>query len=254
MPENEGSVREDRVSEEAAPFGDTAVRCGDERRAAVALDDQRVEVLGLLLGQAVESEVIQYQKVRGQVAAEDGLEAEVSTALAEFAQEQVGSAEENRVVCPGGGCAESLSQEGLADADRSDEQDVLLALKEVQGEGFVEMATVELDWRGPVEVLEPDLLLQAGGQESSFECEMVATLHFVGQDQREECGVIELLGTCQGKPVRQRCQELARLETAKRSGSPRRLPRLGPGERHAVAAFSPAGRPPARRGPTRTRR
>ena len=65
------------------------------------------------------------------------------------------------------------------------------------------------------------LLLEAGGQESSFEREMVATLHFVGQDQREECGVVELLGTCQGKPVRQRWQELAQLETANESGEVR---------------------------------
>ena len=74
----------------------------------MALDDEGVEVLGLLLGQAVEPEVVQHEQVGGEVAAEGGFEAVVGARLAELVQEEVGAAEEDRVGGAGGGGTERL--------------------------------------------------------------------------------------------------------------------------------------------------
>ena len=46
-------------------WGDIAITGDGEGRAAVALDDARVEVLGLLLGETVEPEVIEDEEVGG---------------------------------------------------------------------------------------------------------------------------------------------------------------------------------------------
>ena len=182
----ESGVGEDGIGKEADPLRDVAVGGDDERGAAVALDDERVEVLGLLLVEAVETEVIDYQEVQVQVTPEGGLEAVVGAGLAELAQEVVGPAEENTVVSTSGGSSECLGQEGLADTDGTNEEDMLLVLDERQREEFVEMATVHLDRRTPVEVVEADPLFEACLGETTFEGEMVSTLDLVGEDERKK--------------------------------------------------------------------
>ncbi|MEZ4480481.1 MAG: hypothetical protein R3B97_04900 [Dehalococcoidia bacterium] len=62
----EGGVREDGVGEEANPFAHVAVAGDDEAGVTVTLDDERVEVLGLLLGEPVEAEVIDDKQVGGE--------------------------------------------------------------------------------------------------------------------------------------------------------------------------------------------
>ena len=64
----------------------------------------------------------------------------VGAGLAEFAEEVVGAPEEDRVPRPRRRRAKRLDEEGLADTDRSDEEDMFLLLEEVQREEFVEVA------------------------------------------------------------------------------------------------------------------
>ncbi|MBE0610866.1 MAG: hypothetical protein IH609_15910 [Dehalococcoidia bacterium] len=64
------------------------------------------------------------------------------------------------------------------------------------------MPAVELDGRRPVEVIEADPFVEAGLEQSSFELLGIPALDLVGEDGREEGGIIELLGTRQGTPVR----------------------------------------------------
>ena len=66
--------------------------------------------------------------------------------------------------------AQRLGEEGLAHADRADEEDVLLPGEEVQGKQFVEVAAVELDSSGPIEIVEGNAFLEARGGEAAFEC------------------------------------------------------------------------------------
>jgi len=61
-----------------------------------------------------------------------------------------------------GGLAERLGEEALAHPDRTDEQHVLAAVQELQRAGRVEQPPVERDLGGPVEVLKPADLFEAG--------------------------------------------------------------------------------------------
>ena len=89
---------------------------------------------------------------------------------------------------------------------------MFLLLEEVEGEEFVEVAAVELDGCGPVEVSEGNAFFEARLEESSFELLSIAALDLVGEDEGEEGGVVELLGTRAGKAVGQRGDGLSQLE------------------------------------------
>lgn len=80
------------------------------------------------------------------------------------------------------------------------------------------MAAVELDGRRPVEVLEGDALLEARLDKPAFESEVVPALDLVREDKRVEGGIIELLGACEGKPVRQGREDRPELEALEKRG------------------------------------
>ena len=77
--------------------------------------------------------------------------------------------------------SEGLSDEALAHADRSDEQDVLVAVQELEGEGGVEESSVECDGCGPVEVFEAAGLLEAGPLEAELEPPVISAVDLIGQ-------------------------------------------------------------------------
>lgn len=112
---------------------------------------------------------------------------------------------------------------------------MLLLLEKVQRKELVEVAAVELDGRRPVEVIEGDALFEAGLEEPPFKLLGIPALDLVGKDEREEGGVIELLGTCQGEPVGQSGDRLAELEQFE-EGDEIRF------EAHAVASWRTAER------------
>ncbi|MEZ4479674.1 MAG: hypothetical protein R3B97_00775 [Dehalococcoidia bacterium] len=212
--------------------------------ATVTPDDERVEVLGLLLGEPVEAEVIDDKQVGGEVLTEGGFEAVVGTGLAEFAEEVIGPPEED-VVAPRRCRTEGLGEEGLADTNWSDEEDVLLALEEVQREELVEVASVELDGCRPVEVVERDTFFEPAWRSLRSSCWASRRWTSSGQDERQEGGIVELLGTREGQPVRQGrivWPSLSRLRRATRSASrlmpspPGGLP--GDGRRRCLGARS----------------
>ncbi len=130
----------------------------------MALEDERVEVFRLLLGEPVEPEVVEDEELRDKVAAEGGLEAVGGAGLSQFAQEGIGATEEDGVRGVGGGGSASLGQEGLADADGTDEEDVFSTLEELERAELAEVAAVDLDGGRPVEGLQGDALLDVGGE------------------------------------------------------------------------------------------
>jgi hypothetical protein len=226
----EGGVCEDGVGEKADPFAYVAVARDDEAGVAVTLDDERIQVFGLLLAEAMETEVVHQEQVGSEVLTEGSFEAVVGARLAEFTKEVVGPPEEDGVA--GTRCCrtQSLGEEGLADPDRADEKDVLLLLEEVQRKELVEVAAIELDGCRPVEVIEGDPFFEASLKETPFELLGVPALDLVGKDEREEGGVIELLGACEGQPVRQGRDRLAELEPFEEGNEVRF-------EAHAVASW-----------------
>ena len=82
----------------------------------------------------------------------------------------------------------------------------------MQGKQFVEVAAVELDSSGPIEVVEGNAFFEACGDQSPFEGQGVTALHLVGEDQGKEGGVVELLGTRQCEPVGQGGDDLSQFE------------------------------------------
>ena len=94
----QGAVAGDRVVEEAEPLLDGAVGGDDEARAAVAADDQLVEVDRLLRAQPVEPEVVEDQQVGGEEGAERLLGGVVDAACA--ISRKYWSAATKRTLCP----------------------------------------------------------------------------------------------------------------------------------------------------------
>jgi len=218
----EGRVGEDGIGEEAHPPGNVAVAGDDETGATVAFDDERIEVFGLVLGEAMEAAIVHDEEVGREVTAEDRLEAMVGEALAELVQEQIAAPEEDRVAGPSSSGSKGLGQGSLADLDWSTEQDVLLALEQLEREELVQVAATQLDWGRRVEVVEADLLFKVGGEESAFEGELAAELHFIGPDQRQKATIVKLLNTHQGQLIGGVGRSLPNLRprrSATRSGS-----------------------------------
>ena len=85
-------------------------------------------------GHPVETEVVEDEQVRGEEGAE-GLV--VHPGLSHGPEEVVGMYEADGMPGSDGSISEGLSDEALAHADRSDEQDVLVAVQELEGEGGV---------------------------------------------------------------------------------------------------------------------
>ena len=164
-----GAVGQDGVIEESEPLVDSPVGSDDEAGPAMPGDDQLVEVDGLLLGHPVEAEVVEDEQVRGEEGAEGLVRGVVHPGLSHGPEEVVGAFEADGVSGPDGGIAESLGDEALAHAHRSDEQDVLVAVQELEGEGGVEEPAIERDGCGPVEVFETADLIEAGPLEAELQ-------------------------------------------------------------------------------------
>jgi hypothetical protein len=74
-----------------------------------------------------------------------------------------------------------LREHGLANADRSDEENVLVLAQEVEAEERLHVAPIDLDRRTPIESIEHHAVLEAGLLHVAFECLVIAALDLVGQ-------------------------------------------------------------------------
>jgi hypothetical protein len=198
----ERGVTKDGIIEEAQPLVDATVAGEHETIPAVAFDNELVQVLALLSGQPTKSKVIDDEKVWCQEHAERLLEGVVNPCLGKLLQEHVSAPEEHVEAGAHGGRSQALGQHGLADADRSDEKDVLVLTQEVQAEEGLDLAAIDLDGCIPIEAVEYDAILEAGLLQVTFESLVIATLDLIGQQQRQERGVIELLRTRQRQAFR----------------------------------------------------
>src|SRR5207302_11324531 len=65
--------------------------------------------------------------------------------------------------------AQTLGQQRLSHANRSNENAVLLTRQELQCEHVLELASIELDWRGPVKAVQRHAVLEASLHKMPFE-------------------------------------------------------------------------------------
>ena len=84
----ERAVGEDGVVEESDPLIHRAVARDDRRRPAVPLDEDVVEIAGLLGGERAQAEVVQDEEIGGQPAAELPLEGIVGARLVQRLRER----------------------------------------------------------------------------------------------------------------------------------------------------------------------
>lgn len=127
-----GRAGEEGVAEEGVPLLNGPVAGDDGRPALVATSDDLVEVVGLVVAEGAESEVVEDEEVGTGEAEEASVVALVGPGGAEFVEHLVGLDIQGGVSGPAGAVAEGLGQAALADAGWTNEVDDLGALHEAQ--------------------------------------------------------------------------------------------------------------------------
>jgi hypothetical protein len=157
----EGTLDQDGVIEEGGPLVDSPVGGDDGGGAAVALDDDLVEVAGVLGIEAAQAEVVEDEEVGSQEAAHDPLGGVVGPGLVDESQEGIAAEEQNAAPGAAGGVPQGAGEEGLSNAHGTEEEDILVAVEEAEAEEVSDPVPVEGDGGVPVEVFEGVGLLEA---------------------------------------------------------------------------------------------
>ena len=213
----ERALRQDRIVEERDPLLDGPVAGDDGRCSAVALEDHLVEIARLLGRESPQAEVVEEQQIRGEQSSDGLLGGVVGARLVEPLEHAIGSEEEHVVPSAAGGVAEGAGQEGFPDPDGAEEDHVLLALEEAEGEELLDTVAVEGDRGVPVEALKGLLFLEAGAGEAQGQVLVIPTIDLVLEHELEEVELRELRLPGVGDAIRERSQdarELRALEDA----------------------------------------
>ena len=109
----------------------------------MAVEDEFVEVGGLLCGEPVQSEVVEDEQIGGQEGPKGTVCRVVDSGLGHGLEEVVGVAEADGVSGVDGGIAQGLGQKALADASRSHQEHVLVLVEKLQGEDGVQQTAVQ---------------------------------------------------------------------------------------------------------------
>ena len=107
------------------------------------VEDEFVEVGGLLGGQAMETQVIEDEQVGREERPEGAVCRVVHSGLGQGSEEVVGVAEAHGVSGADGGVAQGLGEEALADTGGAHQQDVLVPVEKLQGEYGVQQTTIQ---------------------------------------------------------------------------------------------------------------
>ena len=182
----EGAVAEDGIVEEAEPLLDGAVGGDDEAGDPMPIEDEVVEVGGLLCSEPMQPEVVQDEQIGREEGPEGAVDRVVHSGLCHGLAEVVGVDEADDASGADGGVAECLSEEALADAGGADEQDMFVLVQELQREDGVQQAAVHGDGRGPVEVLQSAGLLEASTVEPDLDTPVLTSADLVGEDDLQE--------------------------------------------------------------------
>ena len=127
----------------------------------MALDDDLVEVTGLLGVEAPQTKIVNDEQIRREQGTDHLLGGVIGPGLMDHLEQVVGTEEEHAVACSAGSVTEGASEEGLADTDGSEEEDVFVAVQEAEDKEITDAVTVEGDGRVEVEVLEGVRLVEA---------------------------------------------------------------------------------------------
>src|SRR5262249_443618 len=142
---------------------------------AVPLDHDLVEVVGLGRVQGLQCEVVQDEEIDTEQAPELLLVGGVQSSRLEALQELVGAGEVNPGPGAAGGGAEAAGEHGLADSDRSQDEDADRLLHEAQGAELVPELAVEADRGRVVPELQAHGRVEMSGAGAQIATDAVAT-------------------------------------------------------------------------------
>ncbi len=188
----DGALGEDGIVEERDPLVDGSIGSQYRRSTAVPFEDDLVEVTGLLGIETAQREVVDDEDVWSEQATEDLLGGMVGASLVKVSQQVVGAQEQDVATGPAGGVTKGAGEKRLADADGTEEDDVLLALEEAEAEEIADAIAVEGNGGVLVEALQGLLLLESGAVESEREVLVVAPIDLVLEDEFEQIELSEL--------------------------------------------------------------
>ena len=107
------------------------------------IEDEFVEVGGLLGGQAMETQVIEDEQVGREERPEGAVHRVVHSGLGQGPEEEVGVDEAHGVSGADGGVAQGLGEEALADTGGAHQQDMLVPVEKLQGEDGVQQTAIQ---------------------------------------------------------------------------------------------------------------
>ncbi len=209
----DGALGEDGVVEQGNPLVDGAVAGDDGGSAAVAFEDDLVEIAGLLGIETTQAEVVDDEHVGGEQAAQDFLGGVIGTRLMQTLQEVIGAQETHLGAGATGRVPESAGEEGLSDADGTEEDYVLVTFDKSQREEIADAIAVEGDRGIPIETLEGVLFVEAGLRESNAEVLVIAPIDLILQYEFEQIELGDLLFAGIGDAVRERRHDPGQLQT-----------------------------------------
>ena len=102
------------------------------------IEDEFVQIGGLLGSQAMEAQVIEDEQVGGQEGPEGAVCRVVHSGLGQGLEEVISMAEAHGMSGSDGGVAQGLGEEALADTGGAHQQDVLVPVEKLQGEDGVQ--------------------------------------------------------------------------------------------------------------------
>jgi hypothetical protein len=109
---------------------------------------------------------------------------------------------------------ECVSQEGLADADVSDDRDMVMRLDEAERSELGEQSLVEVNLGGGVPAFEAGVGLESSFLGAKSGGEAIASLHLVGEHEEKEVLVRGFVLASEEKPLGQGIEHARELQPA----------------------------------------
>ena len=107
------------------------------------IEDEFVQIGGLLGGQAMETQVIKDEQVGREERSEGTVHRVVHSGLGHGLEEVVGVDETDGMSGADGGVAQGLGEEALADTGGAHQRDVLVPVAKLQGEDGVQQTAIQ---------------------------------------------------------------------------------------------------------------
>jgi hypothetical protein len=195
------------ILEQRDPFIDGAIAGQDGGSSAVALQDDFVEVAGLLSIEAAKGEIVDDQQIGGEKPSEDLVGGVISAGLVKLVEEAIGAQKQHLAPGAAGGMAERAGEKGFSDPHWAEQDHVFLALDKSEREEVSDPIAIEANRSIPVEALQGLFLLEAGSTEAQGEVFLIAPLALVLKHEFEEVDLAELGLSGVSHSIGKRCQE-----------------------------------------------